>query len=297
MTLKIKNETFNGTFPFSPHYLTINGFQMHYVDEGQGEPIVCVHGEPTWGYLYRKFISELRGSNRMVVPDHMGFGKSEIPLDKEYRLSQHVDNIAQLLLKLDLHDISLVVQDWGGPIGFGFAVRYPERVKRIIIMNTSVGIAKEGQKLWYETLIERGLYDQLLGDMDTFVPSYMLNVMKRKFTREEKKQLIKAYTAPFPDAESHIGVKAFPLDIPKGNSHPSSAIMQEIRKKLPLLQDKQKTLIWGMQDTIFPPKVIEFWKRIYPDIEVHPLDNAGHFLQEDAPEEIIQIIKNFVQMK
>ena len=132
----IRNETFDGTFPFKPNFKEINGFQMHYVDEGEGEPIVCVHGEPTWGYLYRKFIPPLARSNRVVVPDHMGFGKSDTPQDKPYTLAQHIDNFTKLLLKLGLKDVTLVFQDWGGPISFGFATTHPDRVKRLVIMNT-----------------------------------------------------------------------------------------------------------------------------------------------------------------
>lgn len=115
MREQILNETFDRTFPFQPHFRTINGFRMHYVDEGEGEPIVCLHGEPTWGYIYRRFIPPLSKANRVIVPDHMGFGKSDVPLDKPYTLAQHVDNLTKLILGLDLSDITLVGQDWGDP--------------------------------------------------------------------------------------------------------------------------------------------------------------------------------------
>jgi pimeloyl-ACP methyl ester carboxylesterase len=118
-------QTFNGTFPFQPHLTRAPGFQMHYVDEGDGEPIVCLHGEPTWGYLYRNFIPRLSKHYRVIVPDHMGFGKSATPNDREYTLSTHVDNLEALLLELDLYNVTLVMQDWGGPIGGGFALRHP----------------------------------------------------------------------------------------------------------------------------------------------------------------------------
>ncbi|MHA1229562.1 MAG: alpha/beta fold hydrolase [Candidatus Helarchaeota archaeon] len=290
----LKNETFDGSFPFKPNYLVINGFNMHYVDEGSGEPIVLIHGEPTWGYLYRKFIPILAESNRVIVPDHMGFGKSDVPLDKPYTLAQHIDNLTKLLLNLKLKDITIVVQDWGGPIGFGFAVNNPDLIKRIVIMNTSVGVAKENRRLWYEPMVENGTYDQLMGNMKIFIPQMMFGTFVKKFSREEKKIMKKAYTAPFPSEEYCIGAKAFPKDIPKGKTHPSSKIMQEIRDKLPLLSNKPKILIWGMKDIIFPPKIIEIWQKIYPDIKVFKIQNAGHYLQEDAPEQIIPIIKKFV---
>lgn len=294
MTKAIINETFDGTFPFRPNYKKINGFQMHYIDEGKGEPIVCVHGEPTWAYLYRKFIRELSKDNRVIVPDHMGFGKSEVPQDKPYLLAQHVDNLTKLILQLDLNNITLVFQDWGGPISFGFAIKYPNRVKRLVIMNTSVGVAKESRRLWYESMVEDGTYDQLMGNMKIFIPQMMFGAFVRKMTKEERKILKNAYTAPFPNRESCIGAMAFPKDIPKGTNHPSSKIMQEIRDKLPLLKDKPKIIIWGMKDRIFPPKIIEIWKDIYPGIKSYEIENAGHFLQEDAPEEIIEIIQHFI---
>ncbi len=295
MVLSIKNETFEGSFPYKPNYRSINGFQMHYADEGAGEPIVCVHGEPTWSYLYRNFIAGLLGTNRVVVPDHMGFGKSEVPQDKPYRLAQHVDNLTELLLALDLKNITFVFQDWGGPIAMGFATRYPERVKRLVIMNSSVGVAKAHRRLWYESMVDDGTYDQLMGNMKTFIPNIMFGTFVRKIPREEKKVMRRAYKAPFPTPESNIGAKAFPLDIPKGNKHPSSQIMQEIRDNLVLLKDKPKIIIWGMEDRIFPPKIIEVWLRIYPGTEVHELANAGHYLQEDSHQEIIEIIKAFLR--
>lgn len=135
--LAIKDETFEGTFPFAPHYHSINGIGIHFVDEGSGEPVVMVHGDPTWGYLYRNFIPPLSQHYRCVVPDQMGMGKSAIPQERSlYRLQQHRTNLETLLLHLDLHDITLVLHDWGGPVGLGFAIRHPERIKRLVLMNT-----------------------------------------------------------------------------------------------------------------------------------------------------------------
>ena len=130
--------SFDGTFPFTPHFSDAPGFRMHYVDEGAGEPIVLLHGKPTWGYLYRHFIPPLAESNRVIVPDHMGFGKSETPQDREYTLRTHVENLAALIEELDLHEITFVMQDWGGPIGGCYTALQPERVKRLCLLNTVV---------------------------------------------------------------------------------------------------------------------------------------------------------------
>jgi len=283
------NETFGGTFPFKPHLAEINGFRMHYVDEGEGEPIVCLHGMPTWSYLYRNFIEKLSKNNRIIAPDQMGFGKSDTPLNLPYKLEQHVDNFTKLLLKLDLNDITLVFQDWGGPISFGFAVDYPERIKRLIIMNTSVGVMRADRKPWYKPMEEKGIYEQFIKNTAALVKSGMYQ--KDKFTEDMKK----AYNAPFPVDDFYIGALAWPKDIPIGDSHPSAKKMSYIRNNLSKLTEKQKILIWGMKDVIFPPKTIGWWQKIYPDIAVHKIEDAGHFLQEDAPFEIIKIIKTFIE--
>ena len=135
--IDIRAETFDGTFPFAPHYADINGFEMHFVDEGRGEPIVLVHGDPTWGYLYRTFIPILSQRRRCIVPDHMGMGKSGVPQDPyPYRLRHHIDNLEALVLRLELRGLTLVLHDWGGPVGLGFAIRHPDRIKRLVLMNT-----------------------------------------------------------------------------------------------------------------------------------------------------------------
>ena len=299
----MRNETFEGSFPFKSNIKEINGFDMHYVDEGKGEPIVCVHGEPTWGYLYRKFITELSKKNRVVVPDHMGFGKSDVPQDKPYVLAQHVDNLTKFLLKLDLKNITLIMQDWGGPIGFGFATRNPDLIKRIVILNTGVGVFPEGMPPWYEDLKFEGvpdlgneeIYNKTLSDMKSFIPL----MFKYAIYNQDKvtPTMLKAYTAPFPNKESTIGAVAFPKDIPIGFLHPSAKFMLETFKNLKKLADRPKILIWGLKDPIFPKLVIDLWKSIYRDLKnsIHLIDNASHFLQEDAPEEIIGYIKSFLE--
>ena len=126
--IELKDETWAGTWPFTPHYYVNNDMTLHYVDEGQGEPLVLVHGDPTWGYLYRQFIPPLARHRRCIVPDHMGMGKSSVPrVPYPYYLQHHIANFAALMLSLDLYDITLVLHDWGGPVGLGFAIRHPAR--------------------------------------------------------------------------------------------------------------------------------------------------------------------------
>jgi len=285
----LREETFKGTFPYKAHYQEINGFQMHYVDEGNGEPIVMFHGMPTWAYLYRNFIKVLSKNNRVIVPDQMGFGKSDVPQDKPYVLKQHLDNTTKLLLHLDLHDITLVVQDWGGPIGIGFGVHNPDRIKRLVIMNTSIGVMKEGAKPWYQPFVEKGIYESFISNIKGIIKGGIYN----KNVIDES--MLNAYSAPFPDKESLIGAFAWPKDIPVGDSHLSAETMRSIWQNLDALKNKKKILIWGMKDPIFPVKTISWWQKIYPGIKIFEIENGSHFLQEDAPHEIISIIQDFIK--
>ncbi len=287
----IKSETFDGTFPWQPRFKAINGFDMHYVDEGKGEPIVCLHGMPTWGYLYREFIKDLSKGYRVVVPDHMGFGKSDVPQDKPYTMAQHVDNLAKLVLAIGLKDITLVMQDWGGPIGFGFAVDHPDLVKRLVILNTSVGVMREGTKPWYQDFEKRGIYEQFFSNMKENLPRLLQGGLYHP--ERVTPLMLRAYTSPFPAAEYCKGAVAFPRDIPIGMSHPTAAFMQSVRDKLDRLVKTPKILIWGMQDIVFSPAVIDRWHKFYPGTPVHQVEDAGHFLQEDAPAEIISTIRLF----
>src|SRR5580698_10428084 len=131
------NDTFDGTFPYAPRFTDAPGFRMHYVDEGpaDGEVVLCLHGEPTWGYLYRDLIATLKGSYRVIAPDHMGFGKSETPQERTYWLQDHIDNPERFVLALDLRAITLVLHDFGGAVGMGLAARHPDRIQRIISTN------------------------------------------------------------------------------------------------------------------------------------------------------------------
>src|SRR4030081_3842753 len=139
-------ETFDGTFPFAPHFSETAGFRMHYVDEGSGDPIILIHGEPTWSYLYRKFIPALAKDFRVIAPDHMGFGKSESPPGGVYTLDHHAQNLISLIEELDLRDITLVMQDWGGPIGAVLASRYPDRLERVGGLQTLFGTGRQARR-------------------------------------------------------------------------------------------------------------------------------------------------------
>jgi haloalkane dehalogenase len=292
--LTIKDESFEGRFPFAPRYYTRNGFDMHYVDEGSGQPIVMVHGDPTWGYLYRNFIPPLSQHYRCVVPDHMGMGKSAIPQDQSlYRLEQHCANLEALLLDLELHDITLILHDWGGPVGLGFATRYPERIKRLVLMNTWAFAPWPGGP--FPRLLEiirspRG--EAFVLQKNGYLESALIGTTYHK--ENLTKTIMNAYRAPFPTPESRLAMLCWSRDIPVQETDVSYAEMKCIEQGLSQFNGIPILLVWGMQDLVISPDVLRRWQQLYPHAITHELEDASHFLQEDAPERIVQWIKTFL---
>ena len=295
------DETFDGTFPFEPHFTDAPGFRMHYVDEGEGEPVILLHGEPTWGYLYRNFIPALSETNRVIVPDHMGFGKSETPQDREYTLRTHVGNLAALIDELDLQDITFVMQDWGGPMGSQYAVRNLERVKRLCVLNTIIpGARREPPNApvtpwfrWIGKHHEAGTLHETLGHLGSNVLSVM-KIIGFENSAAVDDTWIRAYSAPFPDKESCIAGIEFPLDAYLGRTR--DFVLEEIGK-VQELASKPAMMVEGMQDhAIDPERAIGMFRALYPNAPITVLPNAGHFCQEDAPEIIVPLIRQFLAL-
>jgi haloalkane dehalogenase len=292
------HETFGGTWPFAPHFFDGNGFRMHYADEGEGEPIVCLHGEPTWGYLYRRFIPPLARSHRVIVPDHMGFGKSETPQDRSYTLRTHVENLAGLIEALDLGGITFVIQDWGGPIAAAYTLRHPERVKRLFLLNTLTGYGRASPAAltpWFGFIKKHhdaGTLHEVLGHLDVNVLSIM-KIIGFENSAAIDDNWLAAYSAPFPAAQDCIGAIEFPLDALLGR------ILPYVREGFPLvgnLRSKPAMLAVGLADKAIAPDVqMADFRNLWPGRPVVPLPHAGHFSQEDAPETIVALIQAFIQ--
>ncbi len=296
------DESFDGTFPFPPRFFQAPGFAMHYVDEGVGEPIICLHGEPTWGYLYRKFIGPLSRTNRVVVPDHMGFGKSETPPDADYSLKSHVTNLAALVEELDLTDITLVMQDWGGPIGMGYAIRNPERIKRLVLMNTLSGYGggaafdPADPTPWFAWIGEarsRGTYEAVLSELGTVIVSIM-RLIGFENTSVVNRTWEAAYAAPFPDAAACKAAVEFPLD-----AFDVARIAEFVMDGfggVEAIKAKPAILLEGMADrAIDPAGAIADFQGLWPDSPIVELEGVGHFCQEDAPETLVALIQAFLQ--
>ena len=297
------SETFEGTWPFLPNFFDGNGFLMHYVDEGprQANPIILLHGEPTWGYLYRKFIPELSKSFRVVVPDMMGFGKSETPQDKEYTLKTHVENLSRLIDHLKLTNITFVGQDWGGPITAAYSIRNLNKVKSFVLINTLFGYSKEERPKnlspWFQW-IKKHYQDKTLDGILGELGSTLLSVMKiPNFTNNNiiNETWINAYSAQFPDRASCKGAINFPLDALLNRIVPY--IVEGIKQgDLKSLCSKPAVLAYGMKDkAIEPDYAIRDFKALFPGSKVVEMPNAGHYSQEDEPELLINLIKEFMK--
>jgi haloalkane dehalogenase len=292
--LGISDETFDGSFPFAPCYEEINGFAMHFVDEGSGEPIVLVHGDPTWGYLYRRFIAPLAQHWRCVVPDHMGMGKYDTPLKPyPYQLHHHIDNLEALLLRLNLHDVTLVLHDWGGPVGLGVAIRQPQRIKRLALMNTWAFAPWPGAPFpRLVELIRSARGEKFVLEKNGYVEPALLGTTAHPEHLTET--VMAAYRAPFPTPESRRALLCWSRDIPVSPEDPSYAEMQRIERSLPQLAAIPILLVWGMQDPVLTKSVLRMWQHMYPHAITHELEDASHFLQEDAPDRIIGWIEQFL---
>ena len=299
-------ETFDGTWPFAASFYQGKGFRQHYVDEGphdSGETFVLLHGEPTWGYIYRNFIPSLSQRGRVVVPDHMGFGKSETPQDRGYSTQEHCENLEALLLELDLHDVTLVMQDWGGPIGCQFALRHPDRVKRIVMMDTFVtpgpaapeALKEElkGWSNWFE-LVADDDFDQVIGNLRFTA----LSVMKRiGFERTEVADdtWVRAYSAPFPTPADCKGARQFPLNILSPETYDYCNGGLALPGALEALRSKPAAMFTGADDTTITPAVVEMsFRAFWPDAPLVTIPGAGHYVQEDAPETLVALIEEFV---
>ena len=296
-------ETFNGTWPFKPNYYIGNGFAQHYIDEGSknADPIILLHGEPTWGYIYRKFIPQLSDKYRVIVPDMMGFGKSDTPQDKEYTLKTHVENLSRLIKDLNLNNITFVGQDWGGPITGAYAIRNLERVKGYILINTLFGYSKEERPKnltpwfkWIKKHYEGNTLDGILGELG----STLLSVMKiPNFTNNQiiDDNWLNAYSSQFPDRASCLGAINFPLDALLNRIVPF--IVEGFKEgDLKELCSKPAILAYGMQDrAIDPDYAIRDFKSLFPGSKVTKIQDAGHYSQEDEPQILIDLIKKFMK--
>jgi haloalkane dehalogenase len=265
-------------FPFEPRYVEQDGPRMHYLDEGAGDPVLMLHGEPTWSYLYRKIVPPVAEVARAVVPDYFGFGRSDKPIDREwYSYDRHYASIERFVEELDLRDVTVVAQDWGGPIGLRLAVERPERVARLVVMNTGVGAGRAPSEEWlrFREFVRRVGTDLQPGQL-----------VRITCVTELPDEVVAAYDAPFPTPESKTGPLMFPELVPTEVDHQSAAKMLDVREAL-TRWDKPALVLFSDSDPIFSPRDGERLAERIPGAEpAETIAGAGHFLQEDKGEEI-----------
>jgi haloalkane dehalogenase len=282
------DEHFEGLpgYAFEPGYLDQDGLRMHYVDEGAGDPVLLLHGEPSWAFLYRKLIPPLAGVARVLAPDYFGFGRSDKPTRiEDYSYDFHYASIARLAEELDLRDATVVVQDWGGPIGLRLAVERPDRVGRLVILNTGIGAGRAPSDEWlrFREFVRRVGTDLLPGQL-----------VRISCVNEIPEDVVDGYNAPFPTPESKAGILAFPELVPTELGHPSAATMLEVRAGLERWE-KPALVLFSDSDPIFPPEAAERLAARIPGAgPAEIVQGAGHFLQEEKGDEVAERIVRFL---
>lgn len=283
-------------YDFKSHFLEINGHRLHYVDEGTGSPVVMIHGNPTWSFMYRNLIRLLRPGFRVVAPDHIGCGLSDKPTDSdyEYRLRRRILDLDSLLDKLKITSgINLVVHDWGGLIGLGYATQYPERIERIVIFNTAAFLPSGKSLHWTLRYCRRSLLAALaIRGFNAFaVTAALIGCRRKPLCRE----LRKAYTGPYDSWRNRIATLRFVQDIPLRPTDASFADLDEIQMGLERLQDKPMLICWGTKDFVFDQDFLNEWIRRFPQAAVHRFRDAGHYVVEDADSKIGPLVERFLE--
>jgi haloalkane dehalogenase len=277
-------------YDFAPQYLEFDGLRMHVVDEGAGDPVLLLHGEPTWAFLYRRMIPTLRQHARVIAPDYFGFGRSDKPTGRDfYTYDRHTWSIAELVRRLDLHDMTVVVQDWGGPIGLRVAVEDPDRVARLVILNTGLFVPSPGRPpgegfMNWRYFAERVGLDMPIGfvvqsgSMTTLAP-----------------EVLAGYEAPFPTPESKTGAAMFPLLVPLTPGDPGAEEMGATRSAI-AKWTKPALVLFSDSDPIFSTASARRLADLIPSCgPAEIVQNAGHFLQEERGQEIADRIVRFIR--
>jgi haloalkane dehalogenase len=285
-------------YPFEPHWLTLpSGHRMHYVDEGPHDaPVVLMlHGNPTWSFYWRRLISALRPSHRVIAPDHIGCGKSDKPGDDtySYRLAERVEDIEALVEQLGLRDVTLAVHDWGGMIGMGWAHRHPDLVARLVVLNTAAfpmpSTKRLPASLWLARDTKAGAL--LVRGFNAFARgATRLAVTRVRLPKEVRDGLC----APYDNWDHRRAVLRFVQDIPLREGDPSFSLVREVGERLHQFNDRPVLICWGDRDFVFDEHFLRVWKSALPDAEVHQFPDCGHYVLEDAPAEIEGLVRRFL---
>ncbi|MDH3729185.1 MAG: alpha/beta fold hydrolase [Myxococcales bacterium] len=285
-------------YPFLPHWQTLpNGHRMHYVDEGDRDApaVLMLHGNPTWSFYWRRLIKALRPTHRVIAPDHIGCGKSDKPDDDtySYRLGQRIDDIEYLVECLGLRDVTLALHDWGGMIGMGWAHRHPDLVARLVILNTAAFPMPATKRLPASLRMARDTKAGavLVRGFNAFARgATRLAVTRTKLSKEIRDGLC----APYDSWDHRRAVLRFVQDIPLTESDPSFSSVREVGEHLSQFADRPSLICWGERDFVFDDHFLRVWESTLPEAQVHRFPDCGHYVLEDAPEEIEHLVRAFL---
>ena len=283
---------FSKEYPFSSNFLSLNAGRLHYLDEGSKDApvLLMVHGNPTWSFYYRKLINKFRATHRVIAVDHIGCGLSDKPQDFEYTLENHINHVEKLVEQLQLKDITLVVHDWGGAIGMGYAVRHPENVSQFVVFNTA---AFPSKRIPFSINICRipGFGALAIRGLNAFARAALIRAAKKK---DHLTPAVRAgYLNPYNSWTNRVAHLRFVQDIPMSQSHRSYGALKQVADGLSQFQDKPMLIVWGAHDFCFNDEFLDEWKSRFPAATVHYVEDAGHYVVEDAPEQIISWMETF----
>jgi haloalkane dehalogenase len=282
-------------YPFQGKILDLDGLRYHYLDEGSGPPVVMVHGNPTWSFYYRDLVLALRDQYRAVAPDHIGCGRSDKPDDSryEYTLERRVQDLGALIDSLGFDKVTLVVHDWGGMIGFTWATQNPDRIARLVVLNTSAFPLPANRPLPYRISLARtpGLGPVLVRGLNAFARGAVRFCVTRTKMAPE---VAAGYLAPYDSWRNRIAVQRFIEDIPLRPSDRAWPLISETAGKLEKLRSVPMLICWGMQDFVFDLHFLDEFARRFPDAQIHRFEDAGHYILEDARDQVIPLISAFL---
>lgn len=271
----------NELYPFADRYAELAGCLVHYVDEGSGPPLLLLHGNPTWSFLYRDIIAGLRDRYRCVAVDYPGFGLSTPRDGYGFTPAEHADVLEELVRHLDLRGITMMVQDWGGPIGFAVATRDPERFTAFVIGNTWAWPKADPGTQLFSRVLGGPVGRRLIANRNLFVEG----ILRRSVREPLPEAVMDAYRGPFPTPGSRRPTAVFPREILA-----SRPFLADVEQRLLTLRDRHALLVWPTRDPAFRDRERRRWEQLFPDHRTVMLDGAGHYIQEDAPDEIVAAI-------
>ncbi|MCA9544493.1 MAG: alpha/beta fold hydrolase [Myxococcales bacterium] len=283
-------------YPFAEHWLDVDGLRLHYVDEGQGRPVVFVHGNPTWSFYWREAIKALQGTRRCVALDHIGCGKSDKPGDDRYTytLQRRVEDLGRLIDHLGLDQVDLVAHDWGGMIATSWATQHPQRVGRLALLNTGAFTNPKGQKLPGTLRLAR---DSKLGALLVRgFNAFSAGATRLAVTQPLPKNVRQGLTAPYDSWADRIATLRFVQDIPLGPEDPAYAVVAACEQALAdgVLADKPTLLLWGMKDFVFDKAFLDRFLALMPHATAHRFEDAGHYVIEDARDRVLPLLVEFL---